>query len=157
MDTTTIILGITTSLLATIIVVIFRASIKVIISNLFGHVYPDVSGSYKLKFLEQNADEDLDTSIDITQFANRISGIVKQYKKGKLVSNDALKGVVTPTRVVKFQYESVSADHHEHGAMILKLSSDSRKMTGHVIFICETCENTGDDKVVLEKCERTGR
>jgi hypothetical protein len=143
MDIAAIVLGITTSILAAILIYVFQSTIKVFVSSLFGFFYPNVTGSYRLKFLEQNDDEGVDTLVEIKQFANRITGTIKLYKKGKLVSDDILKGLITPTRVVKLQYESVSPEHHEHGAMLLKLSPDAKKLSGHVIFLCDSCENTG--------------
>ncbi len=152
MDTVTIALGVSTSLLATFVVYVFRSSVNAAISAIFGRVYPNVSGTYKVHFLEQSANRNLDTLIELKQFTNRVSGSITQSKGGKIVARDKLKGVITPTRVVKFQYESVSAEHHDHGAALLKLSPDSKKLVGHIVFLCDSCENSGEERIELRKC-----
>jgi len=152
MDSLVIFLGVVSSILAAILIYIFKSSFRVVISSLFGHVYPNISGTYKLEHLQQSADEDIETIVTIKQFTNRVRGSIVEFDNGKIASNDKLNGAVSPTRVVKLQFESISPEHHEHGAMLLKLSPDGTRLTGHKIFLCAVCENTGEEKVDLFKC-----
>lgn len=146
-----IVIGVITSLIAALIIYLSRSFIIDLAAWLFSQTYPNISGRYRLHALEQNADSEDEVIVDIKQIAHRISGKIIQYNRGVEKITDLIVGSVSPSRIVKFYYESPDRSHHSHGAALLRILPNGKNLKGHMVFICDCCEESGEEKIVLER------
>ena len=153
MQSSSFVYGVLSSITAAIIIIIFKNQIANIVNLLFLKVYPKVKGKYKIEFLENRVDKKQKDIITFHQFGNKIWGINETFENYKLVDQDKIKGKVTASRIVTFEFESISENHHNFGTGIFRISSTNVEMSGYITCLCVQCQDTTSIKVKLVKVD----
>ena len=153
MDTSTFIFGVVSSLIASLLIYVFKNQLSNFLNVIFLKVYPKINGRFEILLPKENNAENQKIILFLNQFGGKVWGRIETYSDDKKVSIDKVVGKVTPSRILIFEYESSPDEHHDFGTGLFHISSDNKKMSGYMSFLCANCQNTGSMKVVIKKIE----
>jgi hypothetical protein len=154
MNINSFLLGVASSVVAAIIILLIKNNFNNIVNLLFFKLYPNISGKYKMDIPEyRNFYENEKVIIILKQFGYRIKGIIETYDGDLLKTQDNIKGKISPSRVLIYSYETADANHHDYGTGIFKISSDTKILIGYISSLCARCENAHSFKTSLKKIE----
>jgi hypothetical protein len=154
MDMEAFTLGVGSSMTATFVVYLFRNQFANCINLILLRVYPRVDGKYSLKIPKIHKSTPGEKClVRVRQLGSIINGHLETYDGDRMLYRCKLKGKVTPTRLLQFNYESQSHEHHNYGTGLFSISSDSSSMEGHLSFICATCQKGESIHATLKKRE----
>ncbi|HYF81861.1 MAG TPA: hypothetical protein VEB00_02375 [Clostridia bacterium] len=132
-------LGVMSSIVAAIIIYIFKSQLQNLANLVLFRVYPNISGKWQVIYNNEVSPEDKEF-MELTQFGSRVKGACRTYNDEKLISEDKVVGKITPSGIFQFEWESRSQEHHQYGSALLRVSNYKNKMTGFFITICCVCE-----------------
>lgn len=176
----TFILGVLSSILASILIYVLRYQFAFLVNMIFFMIYPKVSGKYnvytfdkkkktrkkqkaeKEDFLRSDAgDEALlkflkkgeknYDKMQIRQFAFSVTGEISTTKKGEVVNVEKFKGKVTPNGVLILNTELDDDGHHSYGTYLFTLNHNFNIIRGIRSFLCIGCGNADYKYILLEK------
>ena len=151
MELNSFLFGVGASLTAAIILFIFRSQFNNVASYLFFRIYPKVAGKYRILHLTKRVVGDQKDVLKISQFGPKLWGTNTTYKKDKIVAVDKIKGKITPSRVLVFEFETISEEHHNFGTGTYLLGQDLAKMEGYMTCLCGNCGSATSHKSRLER------
>ena len=106
MLTSEFILGVVSSLVASLIVIIFKNQLSNLLNVVFLKVYPQIGGRFEILLPETNNTDKQRHVLILNQFGGKIWGRIETYSDYKKVSVDKVTGKVTPSRIFIFEFES---------------------------------------------------
>ena len=146
------IIGVISSILAAMIIYLARTQLRILVNFILSGVYPRIEGRYKLEFDETlMAEPTEETFFELQQLGPIIRGIGKTYKDNKITSEDIVRGKITATRVLIFNFETITEAHHNIGAGLFRLSATGSEMSGYLSYICVQCQGAGAMEAKLIK------
>jgi hypothetical protein len=153
MLTSEFILGVVSSLVASLLVVVFKNQLSNLLNVIFLKVYPKIGGRFEILLPEINNAEKQRHILILNQFGGKIWGRIETYSDNKKVSVDKVAGKVTPSRIFIFEFESPPADHHDFGTGLFHISSDNKKMSGYLSSLCANCQNAHSMETTIKKID----
>ena len=151
------VLGVVTSLCATLLVYVTRNFWVKYWHLLFAKIYPDVSGEYEV-IITYREDQDYSdifqgetTVLFIDQFGKTLSGKVEVRSNTKVMQVYKLNGFVTAHANIVITYENTSASVRGVGAYVLSMNGVENTLDGHVSFICSNCNEVHEYAIRLKK------
>lgn len=147
-------LGIASSLTALCLIWLVRSQITNFLNLILFRIYPKISGKYKIVFKEKNrVDPHSRDIVELSQFGSKVWGVNKTFIGDKCIDKDKIKGHITPSRILIFEYESISGEHHNLGTGSFRLAVNNKTFNGYITCLCANCQNTTYMEAELEKIE----
>jgi hypothetical protein len=153
MDLISFMFGVGASLTAAIIVFIFKSQFSNFASYLFFRIYPKVSGQYRILHLTKDVAQNQKDILKLSQFGPKLWGTNTTYEKDKIVAVDKIKGKITPSRVLVFEFETITEGHHNFGTGTYLLGQNLAKLEGYMTCLCGNCGSATSHKSRLERIE----
>ena len=149
-------IGVLSSMVAAGLLYFGRFQLGFLLNAVFRNYFPNVSGKYLLtddaeKRGARSPDPHQKAYVTLEQTANLIRGRSEVYSGDELTAKIYIQGDVSPSRIIRFKYESESKDHHHFGVGLFKISHDGKTLRGHSTVLCASCEDTTTVVEVLKK------
>ncbi len=110
---------------------------------------PQIAGTYLSEYKGKDVPSDWgDETIVVKQFGRKIWGTISDKDSAYFVK---FSGMVTPSRVIKYNFRHPEASNNDEGVGLLRLDKYGETAEGFVVFLDDDNENPTTNKIVLKK------
>jgi len=153
MDINSFIWGVAASITAALIIFFLKTQISSIVSYLLFRIYPKIAGKYRIIHLTDSVAKNQKDILRLSQFGPKIWGENNTFENDKIVATDKIKGRITPSRILVFEFETVTAEHHNFGSATFIVGQNISKMKGYLTCLCGNCGSATSHEVQLERIQ----
>ena len=151
-----LLVGVMSSLSAALILYFGRFQLVAALNFIFRRHFPNIAGKYLWTLHHgKNGGEDAyprqKIYLYLRQTANQVTGHCEVFSGEELKRKYSVDGTISPTRVLRINFESETTEHHDLGVGLSKLDSDSRTLKGYTSMLCVRCESTSSTPTSLQK------
>jgi hypothetical protein len=108
---------------------------------------PNVAGSYLSEYFDAPS-EWVGETIEVKQFGRKIWGTISDNDSNYSVN---FKGMVTPSRIIKYTFRPNDNDKNDYGVGLLRLDKYGEAATGLVLFLDEEKETPAAIQIKIRK------
>lgn len=106
---------------------------------------PKIAGTYLSQYPDNPS---WGETITVKQHGKRLSGTISENNENYTVK---FKGLITPSRVIKYYFSPDDSSKNDWGVGLLKLDKYGKQASGYVIFLDDNNETPAVVKIILKK------